>query len=310
MVQRDGIGSVPETPQISVIVPTRNRPQLLRQALNSIQVQDCEAFECIVVDDGSQNVGQTEQVVRDLQDARFRLVRSRDGSALVKPTLRFAKGRALNAGIEEATTDWLAFLDDDDVYAPYRLSRGLASVHTRANVLITVARSSEFSVTPPAWRQAAALRLRKVRNPLARMVPHSSTWTLSRGLAYDVGLFRPYGVLEDWEFYSRLWPLATIWRDEAVTVSIRSHDGARDNYGLKARVEMRRYFQKSGALTPNWASRAFQLYRLSQLESRAGNHVRALTDALLSFVPIPYPRYVGQAIKAVRNSLRPAKRPA
>jgi glycosyltransferase involved in cell wall biosynthesis len=218
---------------------------------------------------------------------------------------RFGKGQALNTGIEEATTDWLAFLDDDDLYAPYRLCRGLASVRTRADVRVTVARSGQFTVAPPAWRPAPTLRIRKVRNPLAQMMPHPSTWTLSRALAYDVGLFRPYGILEDWEFYSRLWPVAMIWRDEAITVAIRRHDAIRNNYGLQARIKMRRDLLKSGAIRPNRASRAFQLYRLSQNESRAGNHLGAIAAALMSLAPTPYPRYVAQAVRAMTRGLLP-----
>ncbi len=297
---------MPQNPKISVIVPTRNRPQFLRQALESVQAQDYEAFECIVVDDGSQDFGATERVVRDLRDARFRVVQSRVASRLsVESLSRFEKGLALNAGIEEAATEWLAFLDDDDLYAPFRLSRGLVSVQARTDVRVAVARSGQFTIAPPTWRPPPTLRIRKVRNPLAHMMPHSSTWTLSRALAYDVGLFRPYGVLEDWEFFSRVWSAAQIWQDEAITVAIRRHNAVRDNYGLQARITMRQDLLRSGVLRPNWTSRAFQLYRLSQAESLAGKRLRAVTNALLSLVPIPYPRYVAQALRAMTRGRAP-----
>jgi glycosyltransferase involved in cell wall biosynthesis len=304
--QHDEVGVMRQTPQISVIVPTRDRPQLLRQALESVRTQDFEAFECIVVDDGSHEFGETARVVCDLHDARFRLIQSRVASTSdAGPGSRFAKGLAVNRGIDEATTEWLAFLDDDDLFAPYRLSRGLESVRSRPGVLVTVARSGAFTTAPPGWPPAPRLRLRRVRNPLARMMPHASTWTLSRSLAYDVGLFRPYGVMEDWEFYSRLWSVAAIWRDDATTVAIRQHDALRNNYGLEARIKMRQDLLRSGVLRPNLASRAFQLYRLSQAESRAGNHLGAVLDALMSLVPVPYPRYVVQAVRAVTRGVLP-----
>lgn len=296
--------AVRRNPKISVIVPTRNRPELLRQALLSVQAQDCDAFECIVVDDGSQDFTATEAVVRDLRDDRFRVLRSRIGPGLnVESASRFAKGLALNLGIEEATAEWLAFLDDDDLYAPYRLSRGLASLQTCPDMRFAVARNGHFSSKSPNWHSPSPIRLRKARNPLSEMMPHSSTWTVSRALAYDVGLFRPYGVLEDWEFYFKVAAVADIWRDEAVTVAIRRHNGVRENYGLQARIEMRRDLLRSGALRPTWGSRAFQLYRLSQLELLAGNKLRAAGAALQSLAPFPYPRYIRQVIRAAKHGL-------
>jgi glycosyltransferase involved in cell wall biosynthesis len=297
---------VSQPPEISVVVPTRDRSHFLREALLSVQAQDFAAFECIVVDDGSRDINATLGVVRDLHDDRFRLIQSRIGPSPGNGrSLQFAKGLAVNTGIEAATADWLAFLDDDDRYAPYRLSRGLASVHAQPNVRVTVARSAQFRAGPPRWPESSRVppRLRRIRKPLARMMPHSSTWTLSRAAAYEVGLFRPYGTLEDWEFYSKLCAHAPIWYDDAVTAAIRLHDGTRDRYGLTDRVKMRRLLRKTGALSPDLASRAFQLYRLSQLESRAGQHARAVTHAVLALAPVPYPRYLVQTIRAVARAL-------
>jgi glycosyltransferase involved in cell wall biosynthesis len=280
---------------------------LLRQALESVQAQDFTDFECIVVDDASDNVGATEHVVAALDDRRFRVVRSRSAASSSRESLsRYARGLALNIGVEQSSAPWLAFLDDDDLYAPYRLSRGVATTRERPGVRITVARSGAFSSSEPVWDRLPELRLTRVRNPLAQMIPHSSTWMLSRSLAYDVGLFRPYGAMEDWEFYSRLWAIAEIWRDEATTVSIRRHDGVRHNYGVEARIRMREDLLRTGSLRPNRASFAFQLYRLSQLKSQCGDHVGAVSAALRSLIPVPYPRYVGQTVRAVTGSLRRA----
>lgn len=290
-----------------MIVPTRDRAELLRCALQSVQAQDCDDYECIVVDDGSRDFDATSRIVRDLHDDRFRVIQSRDArSSSAENLSRFGKGLALNAGIEAAASDWLAFLDDDDVFAPYRLSHGLQSVESQPGVRITVARAGQFSTAVPAWSRPTDARLRRVRRPLAEMMPHASTWTLSRSLAHDAGLFRPYGVLEDWEFYSRLCPLTDIWKDDTVTSAIRRHEGVRNNYGLHARIAMRRALLRSGALSPNRASHAFQLYRLSLLELRAGLHRDAAGHALRSLLPVPYPRYVRQTLRTAVQALRRA----
>jgi len=99
------------TPRVSVVVPTHNRPQLLAEALASLVAQTFTNWEAIVVDDAS-----TPPVPGDLGDARIRVVRvdpGRGGAA--------AKDR----GIQDARCEVVAYLDDDDVYAPTYLEHSL-----------------------------------------------------------------------------------------------------------------------------------------------------------------------------------------
>lgn len=299
---------MPHSPRISVIIATRNRPQLLEQALESVRRQDLADFECIVVDDASQDFSATESVVHRLHDPRFRVIQSRDVRKTSAESLaRYGKGLALNIGIEQAASDWLSFLDDDDLYAPYRLSRGLQSLEAQPGARVVVARSSHFAGPPPEWSPEPPLKVHRLNNPMAQMMPHFSGWTLSRALAYEAGLFRPYNLLEDWEFYAQLRTLTTIWCDDATVSAIRRHDGARNNYGLHARVEMRQRLIQTGALCPNWSSRAFQMYRLSLLELNAGYHLGAVAHAMGALFPVPYPRYVRQAVRALADGLRHAR---
>jgi glycosyltransferase involved in cell wall biosynthesis len=99
-----------DAPLVSVIVPTRDRPALLAEALASLAAQTLSDFECLVVDDGG-----THGVALPA-DARFRLVR-RDWSG--------GAAAARNTGIAEARGRYVAFLDDDDRYLPERLALGL-----------------------------------------------------------------------------------------------------------------------------------------------------------------------------------------
>src|ERR687898_2985729 len=92
---------------VSVVVPTHDRPRLLMQTLGSILRQQAVDFEVIVVDDGSRDG--TAEVVSWLGDARVRLLRH-DRSKGVSA--------ARNTGIAAAHGEWLAFCDDDDLWAP------------------------------------------------------------------------------------------------------------------------------------------------------------------------------------------------
>lgn len=88
-------------PRVSVVVPTRDRPEALDQCLGSLQASAHDSFEIIVVDQSAGDASAT--VVERLGDARVRYVREPDGGA----------SKARNAGITAARGDVIAFTDDD-----------------------------------------------------------------------------------------------------------------------------------------------------------------------------------------------------
>ena len=98
-------------PEVSVIIPTRNRwPMLSSHALPSALTQEDVEFEIVVVDDASDD--DTADRVEALGDPRVRLVRN--GTQRRLPASR-------NVGAREARGAWLAFLDDDDLWSPRKL---------------------------------------------------------------------------------------------------------------------------------------------------------------------------------------------
>src|ERR1700722_15647249 len=96
---------------ISVILATRNRPQLFVDALRSVVNQTVRPSEIIVVNDGSDEI--------HLQDYGRCLA---EGGELIRSyqLIRRPKGHgqayALNFGVEHAKGDYVAFLDDDDAW--------------------------------------------------------------------------------------------------------------------------------------------------------------------------------------------------
>ena len=98
------------------MVPTHNRPGLLAATLRSVVSQGGVRLSVVVVDDGSDDPGAVQNVVTRLGDDRVRLVRYRLPGGL---------SAARNAGAQEATSDWLAFCDDDDLWAPLKLAAQL-----------------------------------------------------------------------------------------------------------------------------------------------------------------------------------------
>ncbi len=103
-------------PRVSVVLPTRDRADLVGRAISSVLSQTFRDFELIVVDDGSKDRTKSAGFV---SDPRMRVVR-----------LAISKGvsRARNAGIASARGEWVAFLDDDDEWLPRMLELQLSRI--------------------------------------------------------------------------------------------------------------------------------------------------------------------------------------
>jgi glycosyltransferase involved in cell wall biosynthesis len=98
-------------PEVSVVIPTRNRPELVSRAVRSALAQTLTDIEVIVVVDGPDQ--STVTALAALPDPRLRVVEL--------AASRGAPG-ARNAGVEQATADWTALLDDDDEWLPEKLA--------------------------------------------------------------------------------------------------------------------------------------------------------------------------------------------
>ena len=96
--------------EISVIIPTYNRCDLLKRAINSVIKQTITPKEIIIVDNGSTD--QTYQMVSSLfPEINYFIEKKRGVSA------------ARNKGILESKSKWIAFLDSDDTWKPTKLEK-------------------------------------------------------------------------------------------------------------------------------------------------------------------------------------------
>ena len=95
---------------VSVIIPTYNRKNLLKRALHSVINQTFVPQEIIVVDDGSSD-GTKDWVLERFPDVRYIY---QDNSGV---------SSARNAGIKEAIGSWIAFLDSDDEWMSNKLEQ-------------------------------------------------------------------------------------------------------------------------------------------------------------------------------------------
>jgi glycosyltransferase involved in cell wall biosynthesis len=102
-------------PDVTVVIITHNRPDYLRSALWGLSEQRGTPPRVIVVDDASSPPAE----IAGFEELDVQLLRNDPG--------RGAPG-ARNRGLEEVTTPWVAFLDDDDVFLPGHLEGVRAAI--------------------------------------------------------------------------------------------------------------------------------------------------------------------------------------
>jgi hypothetical protein len=118
------MGRIAVTPTISVIVPAYNAAATLARALDSVLAQTWPAHEVVVVDDGS----------TDATGAVVTAYAGKKDSVAVRYVRQDNAGpsAARNRGVAEAVGDWIAFLDADDWYYPWRLAHHAQMIQTEA----------------------------------------------------------------------------------------------------------------------------------------------------------------------------------
>jgi len=112
-------------PKISIIIPTYNRHELVREAIASVMAQSYRDFELIVVDDGSGDG--TAEVIPEFPQVRY----------VYQPNRGVAAAR--NHGVALSNGEWLAFLDSDDIWQPRKLEHQLVffTAHAEAQICQT-----------------------------------------------------------------------------------------------------------------------------------------------------------------------------
>jgi glycosyltransferase involved in cell wall biosynthesis len=107
-------------PAVSVVINLYNGKDTVAETIESVRAQTFGDWELLVWDDASRDGG--EEVVAQFKDARIRCVRVEEPGAL---------GQARQAAIASTTGEWIAFLDQDDVWLPRKLERQMQLARER-----------------------------------------------------------------------------------------------------------------------------------------------------------------------------------
>jgi glycosyltransferase involved in cell wall biosynthesis len=256
--------------EISVVLPTHNRADWLLLALRSVLWQRDVQLELIVVDDGSTD--DTSRVVAGLRQ-RVRLVKRDDPGGV---------SIARNDGAAQATGEWLAFLDDDDLWAPEKLVRQFAAVRRTGRawgytgwVVINDSLEVIAGEPPPPPSRVAELMCRR------NVLPTASSVMVRRDVFEKAGGFDAELTNgEDWELWIRLTNYGPpAWLPEPL-VGYRLHPGnaSLDTEALRAGmvlIEQRHGTKVDRGSIERW---------IAESQLRTGHRAKALKSLALAAI--------------------------
>ena len=206
-------------PDVSFLIPARDRPEELKAALASCLAQSLDGWEAVVVDDHSYNTD-LQALVEGFGDSRIRYTRLPDGETGVSS--------ARNKAIALARSPRLLTLDSDDLNNPHRAARCLELLDANTPQLIYT-RVRMFSAARPSGR------LKPVLQPFSASLLEMFNFITNPGTAFTRkafeaagGGFRPsLSLAEDYDLYLRMARAGvTISAIDEEHVSYRKHPKA------------------------------------------------------------------------------------
>ncbi|MGN9778249.1 glycosyltransferase family 2 protein [Micromonospora sp. H33] len=198
------------TPDVSVVIPTCDRPDLVTRAVRSALAQSVAEIEVIVVVDGAD--ADTQAALAAIPDPRLRV--------LPLPE-RSGAPNARNVGVQAARARWTAFLDDDDEWLPRKLEVQLALAAT-ATVASPIVASRLVNRTPRA-EFVLPRRLPRPGEPICEYL------TVRRGLFHGDGFIQTSTIMAPTALLRRVPFAVGLRRQQELDWTLRAlaHDDVR-----------------------------------------------------------------------------------
>jgi glycosyltransferase involved in cell wall biosynthesis len=194
------VESMEDSGLVSVVIPTKDRPEMLRRAVVSVIGQAYTPVELIVVDDGSADpareaIGDLE--AGDLERFVIRRHEKNQGGAAAR-----------NTGIREARGEYIAFLDDDDRWTPHKLTKQVEALQ-EAGEAAGVAFAGNRQLDSEG--NTIDVHLPRTDGDVSEPILHGnyigsfSGMLMRRELSETVGLLdEQFPAWQDWEYFVRL----------------------------------------------------------------------------------------------------------
>jgi len=277
VIGADGrVGSPLAGRRVTVVIPTKDRPEYVARCLSEVLSQVDVDLDVVIVDDGSELPLRCDRRLQPrLRDERVRVIRH-DRSRGV--------AAARNSGIEVATAPWVAFVDDDDLWAPSKLALQLEALGRQPGAL--------WSYTGEILLRGDLSVLRVPRVPDPTTVPElltrfnavpggGSSVVAAAGVLRELGGFdEGFAILADWDLWLRLGDRSLPVAVDRPLVGYVRHAAGMSVDTTRSRREFKRLEQKHAnreGLSGNhhFDHLLYHLY-LAELEFTVGRRMRSL----------------------------------
>lgn len=185
--------------KVSAIILTYNRAHLITEAMDSILSQTFKDFELIVVDNYSSD--NTEAVVKSYNDKRIRYFKHQNNGLI---------GVNRNYGIKKSCGEYIAFLDDDDLWLPEKLGKQVELLDSNKELGLVYSDTYLIDSSGNLRGHTYFHRIKPFRgnafNELLRdnFIP-MLTVVIRRGVLDKVGGFNPrYVIAQDYDLWLRI----------------------------------------------------------------------------------------------------------
>ena len=187
---------------ISIIIPTYNRPKLLKRLLKSIDAQTYRKFEVIVVDDFSTNQKENEKICREYKFTQYLLNKKNIWPQYWR-----------NLWIEKSKYNILCFCDDDDTWEETKLEKqylllledkNISIVYTHANIV-----NEKWEII---WELTSEKKWNIQKDLLEKnFIPSSSIMCKKECFKKLWNFDTSFPSCQDWEMWYRISKEYTFW---------------------------------------------------------------------------------------------------
>jgi GT2 family glycosyltransferase len=184
--------------KVSIVIPTKNRRDLLAQTLASVRAQTHPHWEALVCDDGSDDGTQAMVAAMAAEDPRIQLIEpiGKPGA----PTRR-------NQGVREAKGAYVVFLDSDDLLAPECLAGRVSIMEAEPELDAAIWASEIFDQHPGDLKRY--WNVFTAEDDIERFIRHDAVWSTigpiwRRDAIERIGGWdASFPTFDDWELHTR-----------------------------------------------------------------------------------------------------------
>ena len=185
---------------VSIIIPTFNRANLIKDTINSVLAQSYKNFELIIGDDGSTD--NTEEVINSIKDLRIVYLPLPHAGLPATPR---------NKGIEISKGEFIAILDSDDLWLPNKLEKCLSCFESMTSMGLVCSNEFIIKKTVPTLETLQERNGKDEFIDLKKLfmgnIISSSTAVVHRKCLDNVGNFnesKSFRAVEDYQLWLRI----------------------------------------------------------------------------------------------------------